>query len=121
MNGVLIVAHGSRRQETASTLEHMVELVKKQIGGVEIASAFMEFNHPNVTKGLDELKEKGCKNISVVPYFLFDGIHIHEDIPGELEAFRAENPQIEVTMGQTLGKDPRLADVLAERVRAAVQ
>lgn len=121
MQGVLIIAHGSRREETTKTMEHIVKLTKEKLEGVEVVASYMEFNEPNVHDGLEELKSKGVDKISVVPYFLFEGIHIKEDIPEELEAFSKANPDIEVIMGETLGKDPRLADVLADRVKDAIK
>ncbi|MFQ9617091.1 MAG: sirohydrochlorin chelatase, partial [Clostridium butyricum] len=53
----------------------------------------------------------------VVPYFLFSGVHIREDIPKEIEEYIADKPGIKISMGNTLGEDPRLADVLADRIK----
>jgi sirohydrochlorin ferrochelatase len=59
---------------------------------------------------------KGADEITVIPYFLFDGVHIKEDIPGEIESFRKQYPSVQVTMGRTLGADRRLARILRDRV-----
>ncbi|MEG2597508.1 MAG: CbiX/SirB N-terminal domain-containing protein, partial [Oscillospiraceae bacterium] len=59
----------------------------------------------------------GATKITVVPYFLFSGIHIQADIPAEISDYVQKHPSISVTMGKTLGVDPRIADVLCDRVR----
>lgn len=119
MKGVLIIAHGSRRESTVETMNFILGIVRENITDVKIVSSYMEFAKPSVTEGLEELKSAGVTDIIAVPYFLFDGIHIKEDIPEELEKFRKLNPDIKVTMGDTLGKDKRLADILTQRIKEA--
>lgn len=120
MKGVLIIAHGSRRENTVKTMEYITNLVCEKLPDVPIVASFMEFAEPNVTTGLEQLKAKGVTEIIAVPYFLFEGIHIKEDIPEELDKFKQHNPEITITMGQTLGEDPRLADILSQRIQEAL-
>ena len=61
--------------------------------------------------------ERGADDIRIVPYFLFEGVHIKEDIPEEIKAFQAHHPNVKITMGQTLGADKRLAEIVADRIR----
>lgn len=117
MKGIIILAHGSRQKATEETLKSVVNMLKEQITGYEVEYAFMEFSEKNIPTGLNLLAEKGINEIVAVPYFLFDGIHIHEDIPEELEKYMAEHQDVKITMGKTLGADPRLAAILADRVR----
>lgn len=115
--GILIIAHGSRRKSTEQAFEAVVGLVREKLTDVTIETAYMEFGEKNIKDGLTCLVNAGITKIAVVPYFLFDGVHINEDIPKELDEFRAKYPQIEIAMGKTLGIDSRLADILADRVR----
>ncbi|AEY65217.1 CbiX/SirB N-terminal domain-containing protein [Clostridium sp. BNL1100] len=120
MKAILILAHGSREKETLETLHKVTDMTKVQLPEVLIETAYMEFCDINLEKGLDMLIEKGADDITVVPYFLFEGIHIREDIPGEIKEYLEKHPGIKVTLGNTLGADPRLADVLADRIREAL-
>ncbi|EPR09340.1 sirohydrochlorin chelatase [Ruminiclostridium papyrosolvens] len=120
MKAILILAHGSRERKTLETLHKITDMTKAQLPGVMIETAYMEFCDINLEKGLDMLIKKGADNITVVPYFLFEGIHIREDIPGEIKEYIEKHPGIKVTLGNTLGADPRLADVLADRIREAL-
>ena len=53
----------------------------------------------------------------MVPYFLFEGIHIQKDIPEEIGEILKKYPGVQVEMGKTLGADERLADILTDRIR----
>ncbi|MFI3171013.1 MAG: CbiX/SirB N-terminal domain-containing protein [Eubacteriales bacterium] len=120
MKGIIILAHGSREKSTESTLIQIVEMVKQQVVDYEIEYAFMEFSGKCIEVGLENLVAKGIKEIVAVPYFLFSGIHIREDIPEELAKFTEKHSDVTITMGQTLGVDERLAAVLVDRVKAAL-
>ena len=115
MDGVLILAHGSRAKETEKTFEAIVKMVETKVSQ-PVKIAYMEFSPANIKRGLESLREQGSRDIKVVPYFLFSGIHIQEDIPKELNAFSAEHPEVRITMTDTLGADPRIADIVVDRI-----
>jgi len=116
MKGVLVIAHGSRAKETEATLDTILAAVKKRIPETIIESAFMEFSDRTVEKGVAALAAKGVTEIKVVPYFLFMGIHLKEDIPEMVRSCAAKYPGMNITMGRPLGDDPRLADILLDRI-----
>ncbi|MFI3226073.1 MAG: CbiX/SirB N-terminal domain-containing protein [Clostridia bacterium] len=120
MKGIIILSHGSRQKSTENTLTSIVDMLKLAITDYEIEYGFMEFSDKTIESGLDALREKGIKEIVAVPYFLFDGIHIREDIPEEIAKYVEKYPEVTISMGKTLGADPRLAEILADRVREAL-
>jgi len=77
----------------------------------------MEFSDRTVEKGISTLSAKGVTEIKVVPYFLFTGIHIKEDIPNMVAECAVNFPSVKITMGKPLGGDERLADILVDRIR----
>ena len=115
--GVLVVAHGSRAKETEAALEAVLEMVKAKLPGTVVECAFMEFSERTLEKGVAALVEKGVTEIKIVPYFLFSGIHIKEDIPNMAADCAANFPGVAITMGEPLGVDERLADILVDRMR----
>ena len=121
MKGVLIVGHGSRRRETEMILESVVEMAKKELEEIPMEIAYMEFGTQDIPTALDTLLSKGVDDIAVVPYFLYDGMHIKKDIPEELEKYRLTHPGIKISMGKPLGADERLAAILADRIRDACE
>lgn len=120
MKGILILAHGSRETETESTLKEIVSMLQARNDGYVIETAFLQFSKVKLADGLDKLREQKIQDIIVIPYFLFDGVHIREDIPGEIREYVEEHPEVKISMGKTLGADPRLAAILADRIAEAV-
>ena len=118
MKGVLVIAHGSRAKETEATLEAIVSMVQAQMTDINIEWAFMEFSDRTVEKGFSALAAKAVTEITIVPYFLFTGIHIKEDIPEMVAECAAHYPDITISMAQPLGVDQRLADILIDKIKA---
>lgn len=117
MKGFLILAHGSRRIETKQMMEKMMIMIKEKNPDSLIENAFMELCNPLLSEGLDLLVSKGVTNITIIPYFLFEGIHIKKDIPNEISEYLKNKPNLTITMSQTLGADERLADIITERIQ----
>ncbi len=116
MKGILVLAHGSRVKETQDTINSVVDMLRGKMGEIPLEIAYMEFCDVNIEKGIDNLVAKGVTEIKAVPYFLFNGIHIKEDIPNEIEQALKKHPDVTVTLGKTLGADPRLAEILFDRI-----
>lgn len=116
MDGILILAHGSRRQETDAILNSLTEKVKSKTGESMIIPAYLQFSEQNLEAGIEALIDKGAEKIKVIPMFLFDGIHVTQDIPEELNAIMAKHPGVEIRMSKHLGDDDRIADIIADRV-----
>jgi sirohydrochlorin ferrochelatase len=118
MNGILILAHGSRRQETEEILNSLVEKVKLKTGEKHVYPAFLQFSEQNLEKGIDLLVEKGVNSIKIMPMFLFDGVHVTQDIPKELNEINAKYPEIRIKMSRHIGDDDKLADIIVERINS---
>ena len=118
MKGIMVLAHGSRVKETTDTIEKIVKLAKdnSEDKDMPIEIAYMELCQPDIPTVVKKLVDMGVDEIKVVPYFLFRGIHIKKDIPNELEAALEGHDNVKITMGDTLGADPRLAEILADRI-----
>ena len=116
MKGILVIAHGSRATETEATLDAVLEMVREKLPGTIIESAFMEFSERTVRKGVAALASSGATEIRIVPYFLFMGVHMKEDVPAMVAQYAAEHPGITITMAGPLGVDERLADIIVDRI-----
>jgi sirohydrochlorin ferrochelatase len=116
MKGILAIAHGSRAKETEATLEAVMSIVKSKLPGYAVECAFMEFSERTVEKGVSALAEQAVSEIKIVPYFLFMGVHMKEDIPGLVKECAANYPDIKISMCAPLGFDERLADIVIDRI-----
>jgi len=118
MKGILVLAHGSREKSTEETLQQVVKYLREIFNEEVIETAYLQFSNVNLHTGFENLKTKGVDDIVVIPYFLFEGVHIKEDIPKEIDHYLKENMDVKITMGKTLGADKRLAEILADRIRS---
>jgi sirohydrochlorin ferrochelatase len=117
MTGILLLAHGSREGDTEATMQQITAYVKDMLQNDMVEEAYLQFRDRSLERGLLRLVDRGADTIVVIPYFLFEGVHIKEDIPAELDAFRLNHPGMMITFGRTLGADRRLAEIIADRVR----
>ena len=93
-----------------------MDLVRDRMEEI-VETAYMEFSEKNIANGLNALVSQGVTEIKVVPYFLFKGVHLRKDIPEEIALFLEGKEGIKVTIAEPLGADPRLAEILAERIK----
>ena len=130
---LFIAGHGTGNNENSrKAIERQVELIRAQALYAEVHPLFME-EEPRIG---DCYAMAATRNLVVVPFFISDGLHSHEDIPvmlGEARSAVAErlkrgqptwrNPTEKhnklLWYGASIGSEPHIADVILERVREA--
>jgi len=132
---LFVAGHGTGNNENSrKAIERQVELIRvsRQFAGVH--AVFME-EEPRIERCYDLAT---TRNIVMVPFFMSDGLHSYEDIPvmlGESAAQVRERYQAglptwrnptekrgkRVWYAASIGSEPRLAEVILERVREAAQ
>lgn len=115
MTGVLLLAHGSREAEAGRVMEGIAERVRAILPGYLVETASLQFGGRGLEQGLEKLERAGAREIRVIPYFLFEGVHVRR-LESVLRAYEQEHPALTVRLGRALGEDPRLAAILADRV-----
>lgn len=120
--GVIILAHGSRSEGCVrGVLDELVRRVRAFIPrGVEVGWAALWFNRPDLREAAETFISRGVKRLIVVPYFLFRGRHITEDIPRLIEEIKKTHPGTEFTLLEPLGLSERLVEEVAGRIREAL-
>ena len=113
---VLVVAHGSRSNDAVAEFEKVVGLVRTKISESVVKGAHMELAEPDIATATKELADEGVKEIVVVPYFLFMGNHIKQDIPDIINEQRLLYPQIKFKLGKPFGADSLIAELLEKRI-----
>ena len=123
MKGVLVIAHGSRAKETEVALKEIMDIVTENLTAITditdiyIEHAFMQFGDKTIASGISALAEKKVTEIKIVPYFLFTGIHMKEDIPNQIGEIMKNYPDIKIVMGEPIGNDKqRLAEILVDKI-----
>jgi len=113
---ILLLAHGSRIAEANDAAREIAARVKSLTDFEIVEVAFREQHLPNIQQGVDNCVSKGAKRILLVPYFLYLGAHVLEDLPEELEQARERYPGVEMLLGKHLGVHDKLAELVVERI-----
>ncbi|MCW3491483.1 sirohydrochlorin chelatase [Dethiobacter alkaliphilus] len=113
---VLLVGHGSRRAEANEALVYLADLLKKKRPETEMSYGYLQFAQPDLPAALEALDKKGIEEVAVVPVFLYEGIHIREDIPEVLAEEQKKRPHMRLVQAPVLGIDERMAEIVLDRV-----
>lgn len=115
--GVLIIGHGSRDLAAREEFAALAGAVGERVPDLDCRHAYLEFAEPSIVKQLDAFRAEGTTNILAIPALLFAAGHTNSDIPGILERYHAENPEMGVSYANALGPDPDMIAAAAERIR----
>jgi sirohydrochlorin ferrochelatase len=122
--GIVVLGHGSRASvgEANQVVFQITEIIKAKAGHDLVETAIMNRKSElqTIADAVKKLAVRGADNIVIVPMFFANGMHIQYDIPEEIEALKQELPNVTVTMAGHIGADPRIADILMERIREVV-
>jgi sirohydrochlorin ferrochelatase len=115
--GIVIVDHGSRREESNLMLERVAErfaqrfLEKYKI----VEPAHMELAEPSIATAFAQCVQRGAKRVVVCPFFLGPGKHWTQDIPRLTAEAAAKFPGTTYHVAPTLGIDDLILDLLDKR------
>lgn len=116
---VLLVSHGSKMAGFDEAINRLVDDLKKQDALTFFKSAFLDVQAPNIPDGIRLCIEQGAEEVIVVPYFVQTGKHVVRDIPRIVEEAKAAHPNIQITLADYLGFDPRMTAMVKERIEQA--
>ena len=118
-DAVILLGHGSRVPGAGDALVRVAENLRKRLSDTRVESCYMSRLGPHFPETFAMLVEGGARNVVVIPYFLFTGLHIQLDIPEMLQRCCLEHPAVRVVYGEPLGFHESLVDIVEERVKAA--
>ena len=113
---VLLMAHGSRIPEANDAVREIAAMVKEMTRFDIVEVSFREQHLPNIQQGIDTCVDQGAERIILMPYFLYMGAHVREDLPKEMAEAKQRYPRVEFVMGGHLGAHRKLAEIVAERI-----
>ena len=117
MKGLLLIAHGSRREASNDEIKRLAERLRRKKPGrfQYVTHAFLEMAQPSIAEGIQQCLDVGVNELYVLPYFLARGRHVAEDIPAEISRKQVENPRIKIHLCDYLGKsEEAMADLLLQ-------
>ena len=117
----MVCGHGSRDTGAVEEFQAVAQGLKERLPQYETDFGFLEFATPVIRTGLDALRAKGIRKVLAVPGMLFAAGHAKNDIPSVLNAYQAQNPELEISYARELGIDLKLIRAAGERVEDALQ
>ena len=114
---VIVVGHGSRDKKAKLAFLEAVTLIKRKLKRVRIEPAFLQFSSQDVPKALGKLVREGYKEIVLFPLFLFQGIHVNQDIPDLIKKEKEKFPGLNIILTSPLWPDERIADIAVHRIK----
>ncbi|CDF57288.1 sirohydrochlorin chelatase [Thermobrachium celere] len=115
MKAILLVGHGSRAKEAKEVFIKVSRELSNRIDK-KVYIAFMENANPSIEDAFLKMKEEGIEEVDVLPYFLFEGIHIKEDIPDILRNMKDEF-DIEIVFKRPIEYHSLIVDILIDRLK----
>ncbi len=111
--GLILLAHGSRDARWAEPFERLRERVARAIPDARPTLAYLELMSPDLAASAAALCNEGCRAVVVVPVFLGQGGHVHDDLPRLVESVAARHPESEFRLADVAGEDAAVLDAIA--------
>ena len=131
--GILLIGHGSSLPFGSKVMYELLEAYRKR-SDLPVEVGFMNIEKPTIRTSINTLAKKGVKRIIAVPVFLAHGVHTKQDITYMLglaepredagyKKLKQEDIEFEgeIVYIEPLGPDPRIADIIGDRVEDALK
>lgn len=120
--GIIIVDHGSTRDESNRMLEQIASLFAQRFGQkyAIVEPAHMEISEPSIATAYGRCVDRGATRVIVCPFFLGPGKHWTQDIPRLTAEAARQFPQTSYHVTPTLGIDDLILDLLEKRTRGCI-
>lgn len=113
--GVVIVDHGSRREQSNEMLVEFAQLYAETSRQRIVEVAHMEIAEPTIAQAVGKCVDRGATRVVVAPYFLSKGRHIQTDIPSIVDDARAQFPAVAISIAEPIGVPSCLPSLLGVR------
>ena len=115
----MVVAHGSRADAANAAHRATVAELRRRLD-VTVVAAFLELAEPDIAAAIDEVIAAGATDVGVLPYLLYPGRHVVDDIPEIVAAAGRRHADVAIRLLPAFGADPAVLDVLVAQAGAAV-
>ncbi len=119
MKALIIIAHGSRREESNQEIKNLSdkvkELVKTEFKLIEYA--FLEMAKPTLMDSIDSVISENISEITIFPYFLNSGVHLQTDIPAILKNAKIKYPNCVFHLCRPVGAYRKMAEIILDQLK----
>lgn len=120
-SGIVIIGHGSRLKSANDAVRKAVREIKAKSRYRIIEPAFLQLCKPDLSEAVRRIAKAGCRQIIIVPFFLFLGNHVTVDIPAAIRKEAGRYKHINFVYAKNIGQDPRILDALMGCITEVLQ
>ncbi len=121
---IIVMGHGSKLDYNKSVMYLNADRLRA-MGYEDVYVGFNEINEPMIEDVIPRMIDDGAEEIIAVPLFISLGKHLTMDVPAKLGiqnfsdggVVNRNGRDVEVKYSVPVGADPRLCDVLVEKLR----
>jgi sirohydrochlorin ferrochelatase len=114
--GLVLVDHGSKRDESNRMLLEVVERFAEWSELPIVEPAHMELAEPSIGTAFNRCVERGAKLVVVFPYFLLPGRHWQSDIPQLVADAAKKHAGIRYMVTAPLALHPLMLSIIGDRI-----
>jgi sirohydrochlorin ferrochelatase len=116
MKAILLIDHGSRRDEANEMLGDMANVLQGMAGPETIVKyAHMELAEPTIEQGFEDCVKAGATEVVAFPYMLSPGRHSTSDIPNMVGDAAKNFPGVQFRVTRAFEIHEKLGDIILER------
>ncbi len=112
---MIIVDHGSKREQSNAMLLEFVEMFRERTDCAIVEPAHMELASPSIGQAFDRCVMRGARRVVVMPYFLAPGRHWEKDIPRITERAAAKHSGVGFMVGAPIGLHDLMIQLIQSR------
>lgn len=115
--GVLLLGHGSRREEANQEWEQLWQMFREMHPQLIVQRGYIEFYHPSLEEGIALLLQQAISTVVIVPLFLTTGKHLYQHIPAMIDKLRVIYPDVQFVLTEHIGPDSLLLKIIEKRIQ----
>ena len=119
--GIIIVDHGSKREEANKNLLEVVRRYRSmQSAFTVVEPAHMELAAPSIEDAFRSCVEQGATTVVCHPYFLSYGRHVREDVPALMASAAEKFPGVKYSITEPLGMQENLSALIHSTIMSSM-
>jgi len=117
---LLLCGHGSRDAAARAEFAQFVLAIRTHLPGRLVEYGFLELASPTIWEALQNLYERGIRDVAALPIMLMEAGHVQRDLPRIFESFCSLHPDMTIHFGRELGLDAAVIAAATARIEYAL-
>src|SRR5438105_3540687 len=113
---VLLIAHGSRRDEANDDLTRLAEILRAKRLYPIVEPAYLGLADPDIPTAGQRCVAAGATLVKMLPYFLSAGAHVVDDLEQHRRDLATRFPQVTFELCPPMGLHPLMIDIVLDRL-----